>query len=144
MGEDYQRPFIQRLKPTKTRLYIDCRYIEYRYTKFMRNEDAKGSRTIFLVLLALSNGPMHGYEISKFIESKSNGFFRVPFGSLYPVLHRLETDKLIQAKWETNATQKQKKTYALTVRGKRALKDEVSFFQSLTDAINALCSPEMK
>ena len=105
---------------------------------FMKSEDSKRNRTVFLVLLALSHQAMHGYEISKFIETKSRGFFRVPFGSLYPVLHRLETEKLISAKWDDENAAKPKKTYALTAKGRAALNEEVEQFRSLTSAIDLL------
>jgi len=104
----------------------------------MKNDDSKRNRTMLLVLSALSNGPMHGYEISKFIDSKSHGFFRMPFGSLYPVLHRLEVEKLIGAKWEDTTSQKPRKTYVLTARGKKALEEEVTLFRSYAKALNQL------
>lgn len=104
----------------------------------MQQENSKKNRTIFLTLLALSHGAMHGYEISKFIETKSNGFFRVPFGSLYPVLHRLENEKLVQAKWESLESPKPKKTYSLTSKGRKALDAELSDFKSLSGAIGLL------
>lgn len=110
----------------------------------MKAEDSKRNRTVFLVLLALSNESMHGYEISKFIESKTNGFFRLPFGSLYPVLHRMESEKLIHAKWDAGDSQKQKKTYALTSRGKKALKEEIDLFRSLSGAISLLAPAGLK
>lgn len=96
----------------------------------------KRNRSSFLVLLALSKGPMHGYEISKFIEIKSNGFFRVPFGSLYPVLHKLESEKMISAEW--NGSVKPKKVYALTKSGQKALLEELSLLQSESNAIHLL------
>jgi PadR family transcriptional regulator, regulatory protein PadR len=98
--------------------------------------EEKRNRTIFLCLLALSHGPKHGYEISKYIEAKSAGFFRVPFGSLYPVLHRLELELSIQAKWDDST--KPKKIYTLTAKGKKALRDELAAFDSLTGAIMKL------
>src|SRR5688572_10248267 len=104
----------------------------------MKTDESKRKRTMFLVLLALSHGPKHGYEISKFIEAKSKGFFRVPFGSLYPVLHKLEIEKLISAKWEATDSQKPKKTYLLTARGRKALEQEVDLFRSLSGAIGLL------
>lgn len=104
----------------------------------MKNEDSKRNRTKLLVLLSLSHGDMHGYEISKFIDAKSKGFFRMPFGSLYPVLHRLETEKLIAAKWESTTSLKPRKIYALTARGRKCLEDEVTGFRSYARALNAL------
>lgn len=109
----------------------------------MKTDGSKQNRTVFLVLLALSNGSMHGYEISKFIESKTNGFFRVPFGSLYPVLHKLEKEKLIGAKWDESESGKPKKTYALTANGKKVLKKEIELFRSLSGALNLLAPVEI-
>ncbi|MEQ1876060.1 MAG: helix-turn-helix transcriptional regulator [Bdellovibrionia bacterium] len=107
----------------------------------MSAEESKRNRTVFLVLLALSHNPMHGYEISKFIEAKSRGFFRVPFGSLYPVLHRLESQQMITAVWEALESEKPKKIYALTGSGRKALAVEVDSFRSLSGAIDLL-TPE--
>ena len=104
----------------------------------MKQDDAKKNRTEFLVLLALSHGAMHGYEIAKFIDAKSKGFFTMPFGSLYPVLHRLEADKTIAAKWETTASLKPKKVYTLSARGRKALDQEVEVFRSYANAIGLL------
>jgi DNA-binding PadR family transcriptional regulator len=101
-------------------------------------EDLKRNRTEFLVLLALSHGAMHGYEIAKFIDAKSRGFFAMPFGSLYPVLHRLETAKLVTAKWEEQDSLKPKKTYALSAKGKKALDEDIDGFRSYSKAIELL------
>lgn len=104
----------------------------------MKTDDAKRSRTEFLVLLALSHGAMHGYEIAKFIDAKSRGFFSLPFGSLYPVLHRLEVDKIIASKWEATDSLKPKKTYALSAKGRKALEQEINVFRSYSKAIGLL------
>ena len=107
----------------------------------MKNDDAKRNRTTFLVLLALSHDAMHGYEIAKFIDAKSKGFFSMPFGSLYPVLHRLEVEKLITSRWGPTDTLKPKKTYALSAKGRKALEEEVGLFRSYSKAIGLL-TPE--
>src|SRR5690606_2892469 len=104
--------------------------------------DAKQNKTTFLVLLALANDSMHGYEISKFIAEKTKGFFNLPFGSLYPVLHRLEKEKLIVAKWEKTDSLKPKKTYSLSKQGRKALDAEISVFQQHTSAIGRLIPKE--
>ena len=101
----------------------------------MTNRDNK---TRFLVLLALSGGEKHGYEVSKYIEEQTNGFFSLPFGSLYPVLHKLEKDKLVRASWKDKSSKKPKKAYALTAQGQRALVEEVDNFRSSTSAIRRL------
>ena len=57
------------------------------------------SRGTFLALLALQDGPKHGYEISTWIEARSRGFFSLSFGALYPILHRLEKEGLVEGAW---------------------------------------------
>src|SRR4051812_37410404 len=109
-----------------------------RYIRIMRSDDQKRNRTLLLVLLALSHGAMHGYEIAKFIDAQSRGFFTMPFGSLYPVLHKLEADKLITAKWDGDDRLKPRKTYALSAKGKKALDEEIANFRSYTHAIDLL------
>lgn len=104
--------------------------------------DKKRNQTAFLVLLALSNGPKHGYDISKFIEEKTKGFFRLPFGSLYPVLHKLEKEKLVRASWENKDTQKPKKVYTLTEQGKRQAREEIDLYRTHTIALNRLITSE--
>lgn len=88
---------------------------------------------LFLVLMALLDGPKHGYEISKHIEARSNGFFRMPFGTLYPILHKLEKAELI--KGEDNG---EKKTYKLTALGRKNAAQEVGEFQEYSKAMNRL------
>lgn len=104
----------------------------------MKNDDLKLNRTSLLVLLALTHNSMHGYEIAKYIDNKSKGFFRMPFGSLYPVLHRLEKDKLIGAEWEDGDSQKPRKIYNITARGRKSLEEEVTVLRSYTKALNLL------
>ncbi len=104
----------------------------------MKTDDSKRNRTTLLVLLALSHEEMHGYEISKFIDAKSKGFFRLPFGSLYPVLHQLEKEKLISAKWDSKEVAKPRKTYSLSSKGYKVLEEELAGFRSYTRAVGLL------
>jgi len=108
----------------------------------MNKIDKKRNQTAFLVLLALQGGPKHGYDISRFIEERTSGFFRLPFGSLYPVLHKLEKEKLIRAIWEDENTQKPKKVYSLTEKGKDATAEEVTLYQAHASALNRLIRSE--
>lgn len=92
------------------------------------------------MLMALVDGPKHGYEVAKFIEIKSNGFFRMPFGTLYPVLHRLEKENLIQGELSSGDSEREKKTYKLTAAGRKQAQAEASEFQLFAKAINRLVS----
>ena len=50
-----------------------------------------------LVLATLRDGELHGYEIARRIRSRSGDAFTLSEGSLYPALHRLETDGALES-----------------------------------------------
>lgn len=98
------------------------------------------SRGTFLVLLALRGGPKHGYEIARHLDERSGGFFTLSFGALYPILHRIEQEGLVSARWEAvgESGAKQRKIYALTAKGRRALAAERETFQAIASAFARL------
>lgn len=118
--------------------YIVDRYIEYRYIEDMNRAESKRKHAEFLTLMALMDGPKHGYEVSKYIEEKSNGFFRLPFGTLYPILHRLEKEGLVDVNLEDKDSARPKKVYKLTKSGKEQAHYEVSDFHVFIKATNKL------
>ena len=54
-----------------------------------------------LVLAVLEDAPQHGYAIAREINKRSGDALRCKQGTLYPALHALERDGLIQGAWET-------------------------------------------
>lgn len=76
-----------------------------------------------LVLAALREEPRHGYQIALDVEAHSNGVFRFRHGTLYPLLHRMEANGLIQGRWSSGAGRR-KKVYSLTDTGRRHLSGE--------------------
>lgn len=95
------------------------------------------TRGTFLALLALKDGPKHGYEVASHLKEKSEGFFSLSFGALYPLLHKLETDGLIEGTWEDLGA-KRRKVYALTSKGKKALQRERDQHQAYVEAFSKL------
>jgi len=74
-----------------------------------------------LILATLSDGPMHGYLVSKAIKGKSDGVFKLGEGQLYPTLHRLERDGFISSTWEQQEAKPPRKVYEITPAGKEEL-----------------------
>ncbi|HUB82684.1 MAG TPA: PadR family transcriptional regulator [Bryobacteraceae bacterium] len=88
-----------------------------------------------LVLKTLARGPMHGWGIAQSIQQISEDVLRVEEGSLYPALHRMELDGLIDAEWGQSDNKRRAKFYRLTGRGRIALADETDHWQLLARAI---------
>jgi len=76
-----------------------------------------------LVLRTLREDSKHGYQIALDVETHSNGLFRFRHGTLYPILHRLERERLIRGSWSSDDGRR-KKVYSLTKAGRRHLTGE--------------------
>lgn len=72
-----------------------------------------------LILNELSCGVGYGYGIAKGIARRSGGELTVRPESLYPVLHRMENEKLVSVSWEHAENGRPRKMYKLTAKGKR-------------------------
>jgi PadR family transcriptional regulator, regulatory protein PadR len=88
-----------------------------------------------LILKTLSWEPMHGYAISRWIQSRSAEVFVVEEGALYPALRRLESKGLIAGEWGTTDTGREAKVYALTTEGERALRSELRDWSRYVEAM---------
>jgi transcriptional regulator len=91
-----------------------------------------------LILRSLSMNPMHGWGISKHIQSLSEAVLEVNQGSLYPALYRLEDRGWIQAEWGTTETGRRAKIYSLTRQGRKQLEKEESQWAAFSLAVNRI------
>ena len=88
-----------------------------------------------LILRTLSLGPQHGWGISQRIQQMSADVLQVNQGSLYPALHRLEDQGLIDAEWGTSENNREAKFYRLTRAGQRQLQVETEQWTRITGAV---------
>lgn len=88
-----------------------------------------------LILKTLALEPMHGYGISQRIQQISREVFRVNQGSLYPALHRLEKEGLIEAEWGASDNNRRARYYRLTKAGRKRLSAETQNWERLAAAI---------
>ena len=88
------------------------------------------SESTYLVLLALTKKPLHGYGIIKKIEQYSDGDIILAPGTLYGVLTNLQKQKLIELVTEEKES-RQKKTYQLTNEGQTVFKYEYQRFKKM-------------
>jgi PadR family transcriptional regulator, regulatory protein PadR len=96
-----------------------------------------------LLILSLVEGrPRHGYEMSKLIESRSEGAVRFNVASLYPLLYRLEKRGWIEGRWVDKAEQRRRRYYRLTAAGKKVLRAQRNTWQSFVAAINRITEIE--
>ena len=101
----------------------------------------KGSAEL-LVLSLLEDQPRHGYDISKLIEVRSGGALSFNVTSLYPLLHRLESQGWIEGKWVEKAEQRRRRCYRLTPEGRKALRSKQQSWRDFVAAIGRVTGME--
>jgi DNA-binding PadR family transcriptional regulator len=88
------------------------------------------SPPVLYILLALSDGPAHGYAIKQEAEARSEGTVRLGPGTLYGAIQRLLDAQLVRettgGQEAANGQEAQRRYYALTAQGRRLLKEEVA------------------
>ena len=88
-----------------------------------------------LVLSAFADGEKYGYQVVKELESRSEGFFAFKEGTLYPILHRLENQGLLAARWQTMPNGTERRYYSLTRKGQGALSEKLSEWRTFVHAV---------
>jgi PadR family transcriptional regulator PadR len=88
-----------------------------------------------LILKTLAAEPLHGYAIAQRINQVSRELLKVPQGSLYPALHRLELRGWLAAEWAETDTGRRAKVYRLTRTGHAQLEREIAEWKRLSLAI---------
>jgi PadR family transcriptional regulator, regulatory protein PadR len=91
-----------------------------------------------LVLQALADGPQHGLGVARRILAGSGEQLQVEEGALYPALHRLERDGLLQARWGTSENNRRARFYELTPRGRGELAREAARWRRHAAAVRGL------
>ena len=111
----------------------------------IKAEKLKGHLDL-LLLSVLSRGPGHGYEVITRLKVRSDGAFRLPEGTVYPALHRLEGAGLLASGWDVVAGRR-RRIYRLTAAGEAALAEQAAqwreFSGSMTRVLGASAAPAL-
>lgn len=95
-------------------------YIELQCITLLRmnlNKDLVAASATPLVLAILSEGESYGYAIIKRVAELSSGELQWTDGMLYPVLHRLERQRLVAGKWGASEVGRKRRYYRITKEG---------------------------
>ncbi|MBZ5618723.1 MAG: PadR family transcriptional regulator [Acidobacteriia bacterium] len=94
-----------------------------------------------LILRTLQWGPEHGHGIGLAIRNSSQDVLQVEHGSLYPALHRMRKQGLIESEWRTTENKQRARYYRLTSKGKKMLAAEESRWDRMVEAIARVMRP---
>ena len=95
-----------------------------------------------LILSILSEGENYGYAIIKRVHKLSGGQMQWTDGMLYPVLHRLEKQELIQSRWGVSETGRKRKYYQIKEKGTKALREQKNQWKVVYSTLRQLWEKE--
>ncbi len=92
--------------------------------------------TTMLVLTLLKDGDKYGYEMIKELEKRSDETFSLREGTLYPILHGLEVDGMVESYSKESEMGRKRKYYRLTKKGLRLLEEKKEEWNLFTSKVN--------
>jgi DNA-binding PadR family transcriptional regulator len=93
------------------------------------------------ILSILAAGESYGYEIIHRVQQLTAGEIQYTTSTLYPVLHALENDGLLESFWQEVENAPRRKYYRLTAQGRRALEGEKREWLHVHGALQQLWEP---
>ena len=103
----------------------------------------KGTTTVaILTLLVDVEEPLHGYEIIRQLEARSQGFLQFKEGLIYPTLHRMQKEGLLKSRWLGEPGTRRRKVYTVTGRGRRQLEVELRQWEDFRHGMSLLLGQE--
>ena len=100
-------------------MYIEnlCIFVFHKNDDAMKNSQLyKGSLNTIVMKLLEENGRMYGYEITQKVKEITKGELKITEGALYPALHKLEAEGVLEVEVE-NVDNRLRKYYKLTEKG---------------------------
>jgi DNA-binding PadR family transcriptional regulator len=106
------------------------------------NKDLVAASATPLVLAILAEGDSYGYAIIKRVTELSGGHLQWTDGMLYPVLHRLERQGHVAAKWSASEYGRRRKYYRITRKGRAQLAAQRQQWQAVDGTLRGIWMKE--
>lgn len=103
----------------------------------MKNSFAN-DMTEMLLLHAAGQGDSGGYDLSQQVLERSRGHFDLLEGDLYPMLHRLERQGLLDSYWSEVAKDRRRKFYRITAQGQMLLESRREQWRQFSTGVNGV------
>ena len=116
--------------PKRVLQYFNKMYICKMYSK----ELTKGTLLPIILKLISENDKMYGYEISQRVKEMTKGKIDISEGALYPILHKLEADGILETE-KVYIGKRVRKYYRITSYGKTVV---IEISSEITDFIKTL------
>ena len=100
------------------------------------DKSLQAGSTTMLLLKLLEEEDLYGYQMIERLQERSNQVFAMKAGTLYPLLHTMEEQGLVQSYEQTAETGRKRKYYSLTKAGRRQLTAKKQEWDLFASAVN--------
>jgi len=97
----------------------------------------KGTLSAIILKLLAENGRLYGYQITQMVKLLSDDKILLKEGSLYPALHKLKDDGLIEVETE-NIGKRVRHYYSLTPEGIKVKLEKETELKDFINTINKI------
>lgn len=101
----------------------------------------KGSLSTIILKLLSENEKMYGYEITQKTKELTGGKLKITEGALYPALHKLEADGLLEAEMQ-KVDNRLRKYYTLTEKGTQETVSKISELEEFIKTLQTIMQPK--
>ena len=103
----------------------------------LSRELLKGN-TATMILKVVSEKDTYGYEMAKTIAERSGDLFKLNEGTLYPILHTLVKEKLLESYEKESPVGKKRKYYRITAAGRIELATRIEEWRRFSSSVNVV------
>lgn len=100
----------------------------------------KGTLKPIILKLLSENNRLYGYEMTQNVKELTQGKIELTFGALYPILHKLEKDGVVQTESEL-VNNRNRIYYSLTETGKSTAKEKIEELEEFLNTLKTLLNP---
>ena len=97
----------------------------------------RGSLKTIILKLLEEHGPMYGYQLTRKVEELTAGKITLTYGALYPVLHKLENEKVLVTASELK-NNRMRVYYALTPKGHSLVKEKIKELNEFIESLQMI------
>lgn len=91
-----------------------------------------------LALRALATQPMHGFELTRWLERRSRQRLELEDAALYQALYRMEKRGLVEAEWGVTEQNRRARYYRITVAGLAHLEEQTAWWLRYAETVTDL------
>jgi PadR family transcriptional regulator, regulatory protein PadR len=125
-------------------MYKNLMYVCFLNIERMKNSQLyKGSLNTIIMKLLEENGKMYGYEITQKVKVITQGELNITEGALYPALHKLEAEGLLEVEIE-KVDNRLRKYYKLTENGTKETVNRLTELEDFIRNMQNLVNPKLE